>query len=44
MQVGAHWDEWHKRFEFLDYLVIAAILAAIAYLVLRRRRRAWASL
>ena len=38
MQVGAHWDEWHKRFEFLDYLVIAAILAAIAYLVLRRRR------
>ena len=36
--VGDQWDEWHKRFEFLDYLVVAGILAGIGYLVLRRRR------
>jgi membrane protein DedA with SNARE-associated domain len=40
MQVGSHWDEWHKRLEFLDYLVAAAIVAGIVYLVVRRRRRA----
>ena len=38
VQVGSHWDTWHKRFEFLDYAVLAAIVAGIAYLVLRRRR------
>ena len=24
VQVGSKWDEWHKRLEFLDYLVAAA--------------------
>jgi membrane protein DedA with SNARE-associated domain len=38
VQVGSHWDTWHKRFEFIDYIVLAAILAGIAYLILRRRR------
>ena len=38
VQVGSKWNEWHKRLEFLDYLVIAGILAAIAYLIVRRRR------
>jgi membrane protein DedA with SNARE-associated domain len=38
VQVGSKWDQWHKRLEFLDYLVVAAILAGIVYLVLRRRR------
>ncbi len=38
VQVGSHWDTWHKRFEFLDYIVVAAIAAGIVYLVLRRRR------
>jgi membrane protein DedA with SNARE-associated domain len=36
--VGDQWDEWHKRLEFLDYLVVAGILGGVAYLVLRRRR------
>ena len=40
VQVGSKWDEWHKRLEFLDYLVAAAIVAAILYLILRRRRGA----
>jgi membrane protein DedA with SNARE-associated domain len=38
-QVGANWDEWHKRLEVLDYLVALAIVGGVAYLVLRRRRR-----
>jgi membrane protein DedA with SNARE-associated domain len=38
MQVGAKWDEWHKRLEVLDYVVVAGIAAAIVYLVMRRRR------
>jgi membrane protein DedA with SNARE-associated domain len=39
-QVGANWDEWHKRLEVLDYLVALALVAGVVYLVLRRRRAA----
>jgi membrane protein DedA with SNARE-associated domain len=38
VQVGAQWEEWHKRLEVLDYLVAAGIVAGVAYLVVRRRR------
>jgi membrane protein DedA with SNARE-associated domain len=38
VQVGSRWEQWHKRIEILDYLVVAAILAAIVYLFVRRRR------
>jgi membrane protein DedA with SNARE-associated domain len=38
VQVGSRWEQWHKRVEFLDYAVAAAIAAGIVYLVLRRRR------
>jgi membrane protein DedA with SNARE-associated domain len=38
VQVGAKWEEWHKRIEVLDYLVAAGILAAVVYLVVRWRR------
>jgi membrane protein DedA with SNARE-associated domain len=38
VQVGSHWDTWHKRVEFLDYAVAAAIVAGIVYLVVRQRR------
>jgi membrane protein DedA with SNARE-associated domain len=38
VQVGAHWDTWHKRLAYLDYAVAAGILATIIYLLLRRRR------
>jgi membrane protein DedA with SNARE-associated domain len=38
VQVGSKWDEWHKRLEVLDYVVVAGILAGIVYLIVRRRR------
>jgi membrane protein DedA with SNARE-associated domain len=37
---GTHWDEWHRRFGYLDYLVVAAAIAVVAWLVLRQRREA----
>jgi membrane protein DedA with SNARE-associated domain len=40
VQVGSHWDTWHKRFEFLDYAIVAAIVAGVLYLVVRGRRGA----
>jgi membrane protein DedA with SNARE-associated domain len=36
---GANWDTWHRRFGYLDYVVVAAAVAATAWLVLRQRRR-----
>jgi membrane protein DedA with SNARE-associated domain len=38
VQVGAQWEEWHKRLEVLDYLVAAAIVGGIVFLIVRRRR------
>ncbi len=35
---GANWDTWHRRFGYLDYVVVVAVLAAAAWLVLRQRR------
>jgi membrane protein DedA with SNARE-associated domain len=40
VQVGAQWEEWHKRLEVLDYLVAAGIVAGVVYLVVRWRRGA----
>ena len=37
---GTHWDEWHRRFGYLDYVVVAAAIAVAAWLVLRQRREA----
>lgn len=37
---GTHWDEWHRRFGYLDYVVVAAAIAVAAWLVLRQRRQA----
>jgi membrane protein DedA with SNARE-associated domain len=36
--VGDNWDKWHQRLAFLDYVVVIAAIAAIAYLLIRRRR------
>jgi membrane protein DedA with SNARE-associated domain len=36
--VGENWDKWHQRLAFLDYLVVAVVIAGIAYLVIQRRR------
>jgi len=36
---GANWEQLHRIFKRLDYLIVAAVVLGIAYLVLRRRRR-----
>src|SRR5205085_2442634 len=35
--LGASWDKFHHDFRWAEYLVVAAVLAGIAYLVVRRR-------
>jgi membrane protein DedA with SNARE-associated domain len=36
--VGDNWERWHQRLAFLDYVVVAAAIAGIAYLLILRRR------
>jgi membrane protein DedA with SNARE-associated domain len=36
--VGNNWEDWHHRFAFLDYVVVVAAIAGIAYLLIKRRR------
>jgi membrane protein DedA with SNARE-associated domain len=36
--VGDNWEDWHRKLAFLDYVVVAAAIAAIAHLLIRRRR------
>ena len=38
--LGSSWDTFHHDFRWVEYLVVAAIVAALAYLVWRRRRTA----
>ena len=37
---GNRWDEWHRRFGYLDYVVVAAAIVAVGWLLLRQRRAA----
>jgi membrane protein DedA with SNARE-associated domain len=37
-EVGERWEEWREYLHYADYVVIAAILAGIVYLLIRRRR------
>jgi membrane protein DedA with SNARE-associated domain len=37
---GNNWDAWHRRFGYLDYVVVAAAVAVVVWLVLRQRRQA----
>ncbi|MGH3065544.1 MAG: DedA family protein [Gaiellaceae bacterium] len=37
--VGERWEDFHHAFRYVEYLVAAAIVAAVAWLVLRYRRR-----
>ena len=37
-EVGARWEEWRDYLHYGDYVVIAAILIGIVYLLIRRRR------
>jgi membrane protein DedA with SNARE-associated domain len=38
-QVGDNWHSWRHAFEYADYVILAAIVLGIVYLVVRRRRR-----
>lgn len=38
-EVGSNWSSWRHHLEYVDYAVVALVLAAIAYLVIRRRSR-----
>jgi membrane protein DedA with SNARE-associated domain len=37
-EVGERWDEWRDKLHYFDYVVIAAILLLIAWLLIRRWR------
>ncbi|MDX6584114.1 MAG: hypothetical protein QOI10_3298 [Solirubrobacterales bacterium] len=36
--VGDNWEDWRHNLEYVDYVVAAAIIGGIAYLLIRRRR------
>jgi membrane protein DedA with SNARE-associated domain len=42
-EVGSHWEDWRSHLHYLDYAVLALIIIAVAYLLIRRRRagNAW---
>ena len=42
-EVGDNWEEWRDHLHYLDYVVLVAIVAGIAYLLIRRRRDAAAA-
>jgi membrane protein DedA with SNARE-associated domain len=37
-EVGDNWEQWRDNLHYFDYAVVVAILAGIAYLLIRRRR------
>jgi membrane protein DedA with SNARE-associated domain len=37
-KVGDNWEDWRHRLGYFDYLVLAAIVVGIVYLIVRRRR------
>jgi membrane protein DedA with SNARE-associated domain len=36
--VGDNWEKWRHHLEYLDYAVVAGIIALVAYWLIRRRR------
>jgi len=41
--VGSNWEDWRHNLGYLDYVVLAAIVAGIVYWIVRRRRRSAAA-
>jgi membrane protein DedA with SNARE-associated domain len=39
--VGNNWHEWKDYLHYVDYVVLAAIILGVIYLIIRRRRGAW---
>src|SRR5215216_6105774 len=37
-EVGARWEDWRNSLHYVDYVVLAAVVIGIAYLIVRRRR------
>jgi len=37
-QAGSRWDDWKDKLHYVDYAVLLAIVAGIAWLLIRRRR------
>jgi membrane protein DedA with SNARE-associated domain len=38
-QAGDNWTDWKDKLHYVDYVVLALIVAGAAYLLIRRRRR-----
>jgi membrane protein DedA with SNARE-associated domain len=39
--VGNNWHQWKDYLHYVDYVVLAAIILGVVYLIIRRRRAAW---
>ncbi len=37
--VGDNWEDWRHKLGYLDYVVLAAIVIGVVYLIVKRRRR-----
>ncbi|MDX6574014.1 MAG: hypothetical protein QOC86_3170, partial [Gaiellales bacterium] len=37
--VGDNWEDWRHKLGYLDYVVAAAIVVGVVYLIVKRRRR-----
>jgi len=37
-KVGDNWEDWRHKLGYLDYVVLAAIVGGVIYLIVRRRR------
>jgi membrane protein DedA with SNARE-associated domain len=37
--VGDNWEDWRHKLGYLDYVVLAAIVGGVIYLIVKRRRR-----
>jgi membrane protein DedA with SNARE-associated domain len=39
-QAGHNWESWRHHLQYVDYVVVAAVVVGIGYLIVRRRRGA----